>query len=304
MSAPSDANDPGSATGALRWRLGTMGFSYADWSGPFYPPDAPAAARLGLYAQCFSTVELDTTFHAIPPPAVARRWREATPDDFCFAAKLPRLVTHAPREGGSLLSADSREATARFLESMRELGDKLRAVLMQFPPSFTAAGFAQLQGLVEAWPSDVPAAVELRHDSWWQSGVGPATARLLRGRNMPWVVADEPPADVADLPADAPRAQTVYRPRPAILTADWMYVRWIGRHEQWPDRASERLDPTARLRWWADKLGGLQGGGRVREILGYYNNGYSGHSPTAVRRFLELLGLPVPPTPAQAASLF
>ena len=76
------------------WRIGTMGFSYADWAGVFYPPGTKAGDYLEHYAQYFDTVELDTTFHAAPPPERFRRWAEVTPDGFRFCMKMPRAVTH------------------------------------------------------------------------------------------------------------------------------------------------------------------------------------------------------------------
>ncbi|MEL7239677.1 MAG: DUF72 domain-containing protein, partial [Planctomycetota bacterium] len=138
-------------------------------------------------------------------------------------------------------------------------------------------------------------------DSWWQPGVGPELARLLRDRNAAWVIADEPPKHLAGLAVDAREAANEYTPRSPILTGDWFYLRWIGRHEQFPDLAQERLDPSHRLRWWADKLLDVLDGGRVREIIGFFNNGYSGHSPAALRHMRRLLGLPQSDTPAERA---
>ena len=74
------------------WRIGTMGFSYADWAGTFYPEEMKPANYLDFYARHFDAVELDTTFHA-PPAERVRQWAEATPDDFRFAVKAPRAVT-------------------------------------------------------------------------------------------------------------------------------------------------------------------------------------------------------------------
>ena len=292
------------AAQGVRWRLGTMGFGYDDWAGVFYPRALRAADRLASYATCFDVVELDTTFHATPDPKVVRRWAEATPPHFRFTAKLPRQVTHAAAEGVPLISRASLEATRHFLDVTAELGEKRRAILMQFPPAFTADHADDLAGYLDAWPSDVPAAVELRHDSWWRPGVGPRTARLLRARNMPWVAADEAPEQLVPFPPDDETAAGAYRPRPLVLTADWLYLRWIGRHEQYPDLAEERVDPARRLGWWAANLRKLAAGGRVREVVGFFNNGYSGHSPTACRTMLRLLDLPVPQVPARQASLF
>ena len=286
----------------MTWRLGTMGFGYDDWTGPFYAPATKSAGRLAAYATAFDAVELDTTFHAVPSREVVRRWRDETPDHFRFTAKLPKLVTHTAGGGESLDSPSLRAITADFLLATDALGEKRRAVLMQFPPSFGGERLAELCDYVGAWPESVPAAVELRCDSWWRPGVGPALARTLRAANMPWVAADEPAEGEASRPVDAPGLS--YKPRPTVLTADWLYVRWLGRHRQFADRASERLDPTPRLAWWVEKLEELGRTGRVREVVGFFNNGYAGHSPASARRMLTRLGRPARDPPAASASLF
>src|SRR5687768_13678275 len=81
------------------WRLGTIGFSYADWAGPFYPRGMKPGEYLPYYARFFDAVELHTTFHAIPPPSRIRRWADATPEHFRFTVKSPRAVTHEPLAG-------------------------------------------------------------------------------------------------------------------------------------------------------------------------------------------------------------
>src|SRR3954469_23598862 len=76
------------------WRLGTMGFGYDDWSGPFYPRGVKSGDWLTFYARYFDAVELDTTFHAAPDAGRVRRGAAPVPDDFRFCAKAPRAVPH------------------------------------------------------------------------------------------------------------------------------------------------------------------------------------------------------------------
>ena len=89
-----ESNNPRVVTAV--WRLGTIGFAYDDWAGPFYPDGLKADRRLGWYAKRFGTIELDTTFYATPRAEVVKRWAAATPDGFRFAVKAPREVTHDP----------------------------------------------------------------------------------------------------------------------------------------------------------------------------------------------------------------
>src|SRR5947209_1294514 len=114
----------------MRYRLGTIGFSYPEWVGGFYPRDLKATDYLSFYARYFDCVELDTTFHAVPPAATVRRWAAQVPDDFRFAVKCPRTVTHEGRIDAQI------SVMSEFLDVMRELGGKLGPVLLQFPPSF------------------------------------------------------------------------------------------------------------------------------------------------------------------------
>ena len=190
------------------------------------------------------------------------------------------------------------EAHRLALSPLHEAG-VLRATLWQFPPSLTSRALPHLLRAMETWPEDWPLAVEVRHDSWWAPGVGPTLARALRERNAAWVVADEPPKDVAHLRPDDADSQAMYEPRSPILTGDWFYLRWLGQHNQFPNLAETRLDATSRLDWWARKLLGVLSGGRVREIVGFFNNGYSGHSPASVQAMRRRLGLEVRPTPAR-----
>ena len=74
-------------------RVGTQGFSYNDWLGNFYPETAKPIEYLSLYAGRFKTVEVDSTFYAIPRLSMVERWYKITPSDFKFAAKFPKMIT-------------------------------------------------------------------------------------------------------------------------------------------------------------------------------------------------------------------
>src|SRR5947209_6529517 len=108
--------------------LGTQGWSYRDWVGSFYPPGTPSRAYLQYYASQFRAVELDSTFYGTPRPAQVRAWYEATPAEFCFTAKVPKLITHDQR----LVSVT--DELAEFVEVMTLLEEKLGPLLIQLPP--------------------------------------------------------------------------------------------------------------------------------------------------------------------------
>src|SRR5688572_21310101 len=144
----------------MDWRLGTMGFSYGDWARPFYPPGTKPGDYLAHYARHFNAVELDTTFHAVPPADRFHRWAEVTPDGFRFAVKTPRTVTHdVPPDRGVAPMLE-------FLDAARALGEKLGVVLIQYPPHFEADQFQRLATFLAALPREVRFAVELRNRTW------------------------------------------------------------------------------------------------------------------------------------------
>ena len=111
-------------------RLGTCAWNFEDWKDVFYPAGLASGQQLAYYAHYLPAVEIDSTFYHIPRLDVVAAWADKTPDDFVFTAKMPGLITHDAR-----LRNCERELTA-FLGSLRPMGEKLGAVLIQFSPFF------------------------------------------------------------------------------------------------------------------------------------------------------------------------
>lgn len=246
-------------------RLGTQGWSYDDWKGTFYPPGSKQEDRLPFYASVFDTVELDTTFYHAPKGTIARSWARHTPDHFRFAAKVPRAVTH---EGG-LRGAD--EAMAAFARALEPLGDKLGPVLVQLPAEFRhdAATLRDLDAFLMGSPRGLRIAVEFRHDSWHT----PQVEDTLRshGAAMAWTEWRE-----------LQRVQAV--------TADFLYLRWLGDRREIARYDRVQIDRDDSFRDWEAVLRRVFP--EVREVFGYFNNHWSGHSPTSVNEMKRRLGLP------------
>ena len=251
---------------SLELRLGTMGFSYADWAGVFYPKGVKSTEFLSFYSRHFNIVELDTTFHAVPPIERVQRWRDETPDDFRFTAKVPKDITHASVIDRAL------PAMMDFLHVMSVFESKLAAILIQFPPSFGIDQSERLERFLQALPSDVRFAIELRNSTWFT----PATIEMLRSNRVALVAADY-----------------VGSPRPIIATTDFLYIRWIGEHERFTQLDHEQLDVTDRLLWWRDQI--ELNAPRVDAIYGFFNNDYAGYSIATCNRMKQLLGVPVKP---------
>ena len=250
-------------------RLGTQGWSYADWNSVFYPPGSKQEDRLPFYAEVFDTVELDTTFYQAPKATIARSWARHTPAGFRFAAKLPRANTH------DALLRDAGPALADFVRALEPLGDKLGAVLAQLPAEFTRDDdtVRRLGALVAARPGALRLAVEFRHVSWHV----PATWDLLRAHSIAV-------------------AWTEWRelPRVTEVTAPFLYLRWLGDRREIDRYDRVQVDREDSFRAWeADLVARI---GQVSEVYGYFNNHWAGHSPASANEMKRRLGLvPVEP---------
>ena len=139
--------------------IGTAGFSYRDWLGPFYPTGLPERDWLAFYAREFPTVELNVTFYRLPAARTLDSWIEHTPAGFQFSVKAYRGLTHERQ-------APDFAAFAAAARPLAQAG-KLACVLAQFPQSFrrTAANEAYLARLRQGL-GDLPVVVEFRHAEW------------------------------------------------------------------------------------------------------------------------------------------
>ena len=242
--------------------LGTCGWDYAEWEGPFYPPRG-ASDKLRYYASRFSIVEVDSTFYRLPPPSVAASWARRTPSRFRFAAKFPKTITHELR----LERTD--EELRRFLEVLAPLrsAGKLVAALLQLPPSL---GFEpeRTRAFYASLPKDLPGAVEFRERSWRV----PASYALLREFGLANVVVDGPHLPVA-----------------LEVTAPFAYVRWHGHGTcVWYDYTYSAAELSA----WVPRLREL--GGKAAAVYGFFNNHFRGDAAINCRSLAEELGLPAP----------
>ncbi len=273
-----------------RLLLGTCAWSFEDWRGGFYPDGLPAGSQLAHYAHYLPAVEVDSTFYAVPRPGTVERWAEATPDDFVFTAKLPKLITHDARlrgeEAGRVLTA--------FLGAVaRPLGPKLGAVLVQLPPSFapTPADREALDAFLDLLPADrVPFAVEFRHGGWWRDPDG--LAEHLAGFGVALAWNDLTSLDHgADAPGDFPAP-----------VAPLVYLRLMGDLETKFDGAGERRfrydgdhfwPRDAALDGWAGRVRAALADPRVHRVFVLANNHFEGFSPRTCQRLGERLGVKV-----------
>lgn len=136
--------------------VGTSGWQYRDWKGRFY---LPGVSQLPYYASHFATVEVNNSFYRLPPRETFAQWRSAVPDDFVFALKMSRYLTHIKR------LREPEEPVERFLSHASELGGTSGPVLLQLPPTLVFDA-ELLHAVLNAFLARVPVAIEPRHPTW------------------------------------------------------------------------------------------------------------------------------------------
>jgi uncharacterized protein YecE (DUF72 family) len=250
-----------------RIRIGTQGWNYEAWVGPFYPLGTRPADFLSVYQRAFDTVEVDSTFYAIPPVKTVRSWAQRTGPDFQFALKLPQEITHERR------LRDVTDVAALFFDTARELGDKLGPVLVQLGPDFAPAELPALARFLPSLPRDIRFAIEFRHRGWIHDGV----LALLSEHNVSLALTDA---------RWIPRKQMMsLAERP---TADFVYIRWMGPDRNIVDYSRIQVDRTREVELWSHTvIAPLVE--RNRDVYGYVNNHFAGHSPSTARDLQRLV---------------
>jgi uncharacterized protein YecE (DUF72 family) len=159
--------------------VGTSGFAYPAWAPRFYPPGTRQAALLGAYASRLNAVELNNTFYRQPTPAAIDSWLTATPESFRFVVKAQRGATWRAFHG------DAADSVPWLTTAYAPFRERLRCVLFRVDDT-TPRDDAALARLLDAWPVELPLALELRHASWEDDAVHDQ----LRARGVTLVVAD------------------------------------------------------------------------------------------------------------------
>ncbi len=158
------------------------------------------------------------------------------------------------------------QETQNFVRTMADLGDRLGALLLQLPPSFTVEGMGVLEDFLKTLPEGFRYAVEVRHRSW----LGSDLPEMLKEHGAALTLIDYP-----------------RMPRMQEATADFSYIRWLGDRREFPaDHTHLKKERDEDLRWWAEVVGGFLEAGKT--VFAYANNHYQNHSPSTLERFLEI----------------
>jgi len=140
--------------------VGVSGFSYPSWKGQFYPKELKSEDFLGFYSQKLNSVEINSSFYAPPTLATVRSWAKRTGEDFRFAVKSPRQITHILK-----LGSGSIDSALRLEKTLEELGSKQGPILFQLPP-FSKQDLKLLGSFLEGSSSLTRKVFEFRHESW------------------------------------------------------------------------------------------------------------------------------------------
>jgi len=229
-------------------RVGTSGYNYPEWKGRFYPAGLPAARMLAWYASVFTTVEVNYTFYRMPTPKIIAGWLAQVPPTFVFTLKAPRRITHDRR------LVDVGETLRAFCEAAAGLGPQLGCLLFQLPPTMKI-DVPRLEAFLADLPPGARAALEFRHESWWDDAVFDA----LRSRNVALCIAD---------------SET--RHTPVVATASYGYLRL----------RDEGYEP-ADLARWADVIAAQ--GAAWAETFVYFKHEDEGRGPEFARQLLTTL---------------
>jgi uncharacterized protein YecE (DUF72 family) len=241
--------------------IGTSGYHYKHWRGPFYPERFSPARMLSFYSERFQTVELNTTFYRLPPKKAVEEWAASTPNHFLFAAKGSRFITHMKK------LKDPEIALDRYFDHLTPLGRKLGPIVFQLPP-FWECNFDRLNYFLNALPPRRRYAFEFRNATWHTAPV----YRLLEKFNA------------AFCPWDLAGCQS-----PVRLTADWTYVRL---HGPGPGKYQGSYSSSA-LNGWARRI--ETWARELKAVFIYFDNDSQGlavHDALALRRIVTEVDYP------------
>lgn len=236
--------------------IGTSGWSYNHWEGPFYPKSLSKQQWLAFYAQHFSTVELNASFYRLPQKSTFAKWRASTPKNFIFAVKASRFLTHVKKLN------EPEEPWGLLFERATALRSKLGPVLFQFPPNWRQ-NLDRLDKFLKILPEEQEYAFEFRHPSWFNQN----TYQLLKGKRT-----------AALCIADSPRYPCFFE-----ITAPFTFIRMHGGQELYGSKYSDK-----ELKKLAQKIKQYQKEGL--KIYAYFNNdayGYAIENALTLREMLK-----------------
>jgi uncharacterized protein YecE (DUF72 family) len=260
--------------------VGCQGWNYRDWISKaggntiFFPRGTKPDEMLTLYAKIFDTIEVDSTFYAIPPSSTIENWYKKTPDGFTFSLKMPQEITHEHE-----LSEKSYIVLENFCEKIKALKQKLASVLIQMPPNFdgTKSNAQNLRKFFKQLPKDINFAIEFRHRDWM----------------IKWTFQELEKNKVALCLCEGS-----WIPREMFFKAihetknDFAYVRFMGERDLTSFDKIYRNENTL-LEIWKEQIEDIN----AKNIYVYFSNFFEGNAPISANKFKKLSNLhPIHPS--------
>jgi uncharacterized protein YecE (DUF72 family) len=235
--------------------IGTSGWHYKSWRGPFFPAGLPVKSQLQYYASQFAGTELNGVFYRTPSPRAVQSWNEQTGRDFVFTWKASKFITHWKR-----LSENSVNSLELLEDRLSLLGDKAGPILFQLPPNFQADA-NRLASFLKLLSPKRRYSFEFRHPSWY----APPVLRLLAKENISLCISDHHDA-----------------PAPWKRTADFVYVRGHGPGGRYTGRY-----PVTALEVWARRIKSWKAQGC--DVFVFFDNDQKSAAPADALKLAQLL---------------
>jgi len=237
--------------------IGTSGWVYPHWKGFFYPKDLREKDWLSFYAKTFKTVEINSSFYHSMGKKVYEEWSKKVPDDFVFAVKANRFITHVKRLN------DCQEPLTRFFEESLGLEKKRGVILFQLPPRWQAnkERFDLFLHQLRTLDSEIRIAFEFRDKSWLEDSI----LAILKKYNAALCIQDSP-----------------YWPSRQEITADFIYLRFHGGKMLYTSNYSNK-----ELKQWSEKIRSWFGQGL--NIFAYFNNDAMGYAVQNAKTLKEMV---------------
>ncbi len=234
--------------------IGTSGWHYKHWKGPFYPEDMKSEEMLGFYAEHFQVAEINNSFYRLPAEQTLKAWRDTVRGDFQFSVKASRYLTHMKK------LKDPEEPSETFMERIKTLGDRLGPILFQLPPRWRC-NLERFDAFIRQLPDGFRYTFEFRDPSWFTS-------------------------EIYDLLRKAEAAFCIYELSgtlsPKEVTADFVYIRLHG-----PEGAYEGSYDQQTLSGWAGAMSSWARQGK--EVFCFFDNDQNGYAAQNARSLKEMI---------------
>jgi len=234
--------------------IGTSGWHYKHWKGPFYPEDMQASDFLDFYVKHFDTAEINNSFYNLPEGKTLRQWRDTVGEHFVFSVKASRYITHMKK------LKEPKKSLSTFLRRLGSLGDRMGPILFQLPPRWKVNP-ERLRSFLKMLPDDKKCTFEFRDHSWFEDEVYEALTEYNTAFCIYELAGNISPLEV---------------------TANFVYIRLHG-----PGDAYEGTYPTRTLNKWAKNISDWIKDGKA--VYCYFDNDQAGYAAQNALKLQEIV---------------